>query len=125
MHKVLVIVMHLIVQTHLIIKRFHLYCGLSKMDQNTNDSIIALAPEWDLYYTVSELDLLVAHIKKNLAGPGWCGSVDWVPACEPKGCQFDFQSGHMPRLWAMSPVGGVKEVTLMLPFLPPFPSLPL
>ena len=24
--------------------------------------------------------------------PGWCGSVDWVPACEPKGHQFDSQS---------------------------------
>ena len=21
--------------------------------------------------------------------PGWCGSVDWVPACEPKDCQFN------------------------------------
>ena len=34
--------------------------------------------------------------------PGWCGSVDWVPACEPKGCQFYAQSGHMPGLWASS-----------------------
>ena len=30
--------------------------------------------------------------------PDWCGSVDWVPACEPKGCWFDSQSGYMPRL---------------------------
>ena len=25
-------------------------------------------------------------------------------ACKPKGCQFDSQSGHMPGLWARSPV---------------------
>ena len=33
---------------------------------------------------------------KNLSGPGCCGSVDGVLACEPKGCQFESQSGHMP-----------------------------
>ena len=43
--------------------------------------------------------------------PGWCGSVDWVPACEPKGHWFDSQSGHMPGLWARSPVGGAREAT--------------
>ena len=31
--------------------------------------------------------------------PGWYGSVDWVPACEPRGCQFDSQSGHVPGWW--------------------------
>ena len=40
-----------------------------------------------------------------------CGSVDWVPACEPKGYQFDSQPGPTPGLWARSPVGGVGEVT--------------
>ena len=40
------------------------------------------------------------------ASPGWCGSVDWAPDCEPKGCWFDSQSGHRPGLWAWSPVGG-------------------
>ena len=35
-------------------------------------------------------------------GLGWCGSVDWVPACEPKGCWFNSQSGHMPGFWAKS-----------------------
>ena len=44
-------------------------------------------------------------IKKYWSGPGWCGSVDWAPACEPKGHQFDSQLGHMPGLWARSPVG--------------------
>ena len=27
--------------------------------------------------------------------------------CEQKGCQLDSQSGHMPGLWARSPVRGV------------------
>ena len=43
----------------------------------------------------------------SILGPGWCGSVDWVPACEPKGCQFDSQSGHTPGLQARSPVGAM------------------
>ena len=43
--------------------------------------------------------------------PGWCGSVDWVLVCEPKGRWFDFQSGHMPGFWAWSLVGDVQEAT--------------
>ena len=35
---------------------------------------------------------------------GWCGSVDWGQACKPKGCRFDSQPGHMPGLWARSPL---------------------
>ena len=42
------------------------------------------------------------------SSPGWCGSVDLVPACEPKGHQFDSQSGCMPGLQARSPVGGTQ-----------------
>ena len=42
---------------------------------------------------------------KKRKSPGWCGSVDWVSACEPKNLWFDSQSGHMPGLWARSPVG--------------------
>ena len=59
--------------------------------------------------------------------PGWCGSVDWASSCEPKGRWFHSQSGHMPGLWARSPVGGAClrqlhiDVSLNL-FLPPFPS---
>ena len=44
-------------------------------------------------------------------GPGWCGSVDWVPACKPNSHQFNSQSGHMPRLQARFLVGGVQEAT--------------
>ena len=29
---------------------------------------------------------------KNKVSPGWCGSVDWTPACKPKGCRFNSQS---------------------------------
>ena len=41
--------------------------------------------------------------------PGWCGSVDWVWPCKPKGRQFDSQSGHMPGFQARSAVGGMWE----------------
>ena len=57
---------------------------------------------------------------------GWCGSVDWVLACEPKGHQFHSQSRHRPGLQARSPVGGAWEATThwcFSPFLSP--SLPL
>ena len=50
-------------------------------------------------------------IKTVPLSPGWCGSVDWAPACEPSGCQFDSQSGHMPGLLARSPAGGLWEGT--------------
>ena len=56
---------------------------------------------------------------------GWCGSVEWVPACKPKGHWFDSQSGHMPRLWARSLVGGTWEATAHWCFSPSPLSLPL
>ena len=52
--------------------------------------------------------------------PGWCDSVDWVLTCEPKGHWFDSQSGHMPGLWARSPVGGTREATTHWCFSPSF-----
>ena len=58
--------------------------------------------------------------------PGWCGSVDWVLTCEPRGHWFDSQSGHMPWLQARSPVGGMWEATTHWCFSPSLsPSLPL
>ena len=47
--------------------------------------------------------------------PNWCGSVDWEPACEPKDCRFDSQSGCMPELQARSPAGGPGEETMVKP----------
>ena len=49
---------------------------------------------------------------KNVKGsPDWCGSVDWVLACKPKGCWFNSHSGHMPGLQARSTIGGMQEAT--------------
>ena len=62
-------------------------------------------------------------IKKTQDGPGWCGSMDWAPACEPKGCWFDSRSGHIPGLQATSPVGGTQKATTHWPFS--LPHLPL
>ena len=52
--------------------------------------------------------------------------VDWAWACELKGRWFDYQTGHMPGLWARSPVGGMGEATTHWCFCPSLsPSLPL
>ena len=48
---------------------------------------------------------------KALQSPGWCGSVDWLLACEPKSHQFGSQSGPMPGLQARSSLGAVWETT--------------
>ena len=63
--------------------------------------------------------------KKVYRSPGWCGSVDWTLACEPKGRQFNSQSGHMPGLWARSSFGGIWEASTHWCFSPSFflPSL--
>ena len=33
-------------------------------------------------------------LKLRFSSSGWCGSVDWALACEPKACWVDSQSGH-------------------------------
>ena len=62
-----------------------------------------------------------------LKSPDWCGSVDWVSACEAKGHWFNSQSEHMPGLQARSPVGGLWEETTcwcfsLFPYLPLYKS---
>ena len=60
-------------------------------------------------------------------GPGWCGSVDWVPACEPKGRWFYSQSREQAWVAGWVPSGGCTwgnyTLTFLSLFLPPFPSL--
>ena len=51
------------------------------------------------------------NLRKLELSPSLCGSVDWVPACDPKDHRFDCQSGHMPGLPARSPVEGAREAT--------------
>ena len=89
-----------------------------------------------LHFTIYKLYLIFKkwsahHIKNMVSSPVWCGSVDWMLACEPKSCHFYSQSGHMPGLWARSPVRGMREATdwcipstsmfLSLSFSLPFP----
>ena len=69
-------------------------------------------------------------LKSSPLSPGRCGSVDWVPACKPKGLRFDSQPGHMPGLRAWSPLKGSHErqphIDVSLPlFLSPFLPLSL
>ena len=102
------------------------YCGWLVTNLQT-DIDQEYVPDWQhiFWYPVQD--------KKVGSYPGWCGSVNWMLACEPKICRFKSQSGHMPGLQARSPVGGIQEAayryisyTLLvsLPlFLPPFPGL--
>ena len=58
--------------------------------------------------------------------PGWCGLVDWVPACKPKGHWFNSWSRHMPGWRARCPVGSTQETTTRWLFSPSLSSsLPL
>ena len=78
-------------------------------------------PTWSRLASISE-----GTFQDRLFSPGWCGSVDWAPACKPKGYWFDSQSGHMPGLQARSPVGGMREATsqcLSLSFSLPSPLM--
>ena len=83
------------------------------------DDILSFATTW--------LDLENILLNKMSVSPGWCGSVNCVPACEPKGCWFDSLSGHMPGLWARFPVESMWETTthwyFSLSLLPPFSSV--
>ena len=66
------------------------------------------------------------HFYNKRGSPSWYGSVGWVPACEPKGHQCNSQPGHMPGLWARSPIRGMWEATTHWRFSPSLsPSLPL
>ena len=55
-----------------------------KREKNQSSLIHRYYALWQFTAT-SEINL------KCTSGPGWCGSVDWVPAWEPKGCQFNSQ----------------------------------
>ena len=59
----------------------------------------------------------LVSISKPKSGPGWGGSVDWVPACEPKGRRFDSQSGHLPGSRPGPQWGAWESRTLMFPSL--------
>ena len=79
------------------------YKGLLYSDENEQTRI------WITWMNITNISLNNNSNKydtKEYIHTGWCGSVDWAPACKPKGCQFNSQSGHMPGLWTRSPVGG-------------------
>ena len=73
---------------------------------------------------VPNMPLVLYHESKYSSG--WCDSVDWVPAYEPKGCQFDSQSGHVPGYRTGPWLGGIWEATTYWCFSPSLSlSLPL
>ena len=96
---------------------------------NSSLSLVLFSPYSSLVLTSDHdyfLPLTFCNLKTTPCA-GWCGSVDWVPTCKPKGHQFDSQSGQMSGLRARSPVGSMWQATThwcFLPlFLPPLSSL--
>ena len=84
-----------------------------------------LAKNFSLYFHKCIVLLVLRFfLYKKFFCPGWCSSGDWARVSEPKGRQFDSQSGHMPGLWARSPAWGTQEATTrcfspsLSPFLP-------
>ena len=77
-----------------------------------------------LQTVIDKVDILGLIKIKNFY-PGWCSSVNWAQAWEPKGHQFDSQSEHTPGLQARFPVGGAQEATIhwCFPLSFPPPSL--
>ena len=75
-------------------------------------------------FSGSGTNLYDDNIIVNTCCPAWCGLVDSVSDCEPKGLQFISQSGHMPGLWARSPVGMCERqphIEVSLPLSLPSP----
>ena len=66
---------------------------------------------WTFDFAVSKCGLKILCFN-----PGWCGSVDWAPACKSKGGWFNAQSGHMPGLRDRQP-----HINVSLPLSPSFP----
>ena len=73
--------------------------------------------------------LLVAlptlSLKNKYNCPGWCGSVDWMLACEPKGRWFDFpvraQAWVAGQVHSWEHAKGRHTLMFLFLFLPPFP----
>ena len=59
----------------------------------------------------------VSLLKRVSVGTGWCGSVDWVPACKPKGHRLDFQSRAHAWIAGQVPSRGHAKVNHTLMFL--------
>ena len=81
--------------------------------------------QWLLSHCHENQALLLESWIKDWRKKPW---VVWLSGLSAKGlsCQFDSQSGHMPGLWARSPVGGAPEATIHWCFSPSLsPSFPL
>ena len=60
-------------------------------------------------HTLRHIIITLPTVKHRERCPGCCGSVDWVLACKLRDYHFNSLLGHVPGLWARSPVGGMQE----------------
>ena len=70
--------------------------------------------------------LEMSELVKNYFSPGWSSSVDWAPACKPKGHWFHAQSRTHAWVAGQVPSRGVQEETTHWCLSPSLsPPLPL
>ena len=67
-------------------------------------TVISLSFFSTLVFLTGSINLILI-IKKSQPWVEWLSGLSVT--CEPKGLQFDSQSGHIPGFWARPPVGGV------------------
>ena len=100
-----------------------------------HDRLFIIECLWKCHYSIWDVKATTAKLTNTqdclwvtnyYYCPGWCGSVDWLRSCEPRGRWLHSQPGHMPGLWARSPAGGVWEASTHWCFSPSLSlSLPL
>ena len=69
------------------------------------------------FLTVATNKTTINSLLKPLYNPGWCGSVEWVQACEPKGHHFDSQCRSHVQVVGWVPSGGCVRGKHTLMFL--------
>ena len=85
---------------------------------------LSCTPHTSQRHTPPELEALPGllyqqPVKEEYSCPGWCGSVDWVQACKPKGHRYDSQSGHARGSWLMY-LSHIDVLSFSFPLSSPF-----
>ena len=102
---------HWKLKRHMIWKYFH---AIMRLSFYFLDNVFwwTIFKKFDKVKIICFLILLLVLLVPYLRNQPW---LVWLTGlsdtCEPKGHWYNSQSGHMPGLWARSPVGGAQEAT--------------